>query len=103
MARVTKIKLSTNYEAFGRTYSEIEVKEPTGSLLLVHGEPEEAIFLKDGSVMIHTNRESLKAYIEACCTPGIELICQLGVEDMRAVRAAVLAFFATPAGGSPAQ
>lgn len=99
-----RVQLSKSYEAFDKSHNTIDVKEPTGSLLLIHGEPVEWVFTREKNPVRIENKEAIRAYLEACCDPGIELLSQLSVQDFRAVKEALLDFFdwpkATPKQGS---
>jgi hypothetical protein len=97
-----RVPLSRAYEAHGRKVDAIEVREPTGSQLLVWGEPTELIFSREGTPVVVENREAIRAYLEACCDPGPEVLAQLGVADYRAVKAALIGFFVRPEGASTA-
>ncbi|SCM73370.1 conserved hypothetical protein [uncultured Pleomorphomonas sp.] len=88
-----RVQLSKTYEAFGKKHESIEVKEPTGSLLLIHGEPAEWVFTKDRTPVRIENKDAIRGYLEACCEPGVELVSQLGVVDFREVKETLLGFF----------
>lgn len=89
----TVVTLSRSYEAHGRAYAEISVREPTGSLLMQHGEPTEVVYGRDGTPIVVENREAIAAYLRECCDPGVEVLVQLNVADFRAVKAALTGFF----------
>jgi hypothetical protein len=91
-----RVPLTKTYDVFGKAYDAIEVKEPTGSLLLIHGEPAEWMFTKDRTPVRIENKDAIRGYLEACCEPGPELLSQLGVVDFRAVKEALLSFFERP-------
>lgn len=89
------------YTAFEQTHTSIEVQEPTGSLLLIHGEPVEWVFTRDRNPVRIENKEAVRAYLEACCSPGVEVLAQLNVADFRAVKETLLDFFAWPKPADP--
>lgn len=91
-----QVKLSKMYDVFQKKFDTVEVKEPTGSMLLLHGEPVEWVFTRERNPVVIENKEAIRAYLEACCDPGVELLCQLNVADFRAVKKALLDFFAWP-------
>ncbi len=88
-----RVSLTKTYEAFGKKHDSIEIKEPTGSLLLMHGEPAEWVFTRDRTPVRIENKDAIRGYLEACCEPGTELLSQLGVVDFRAVKEVLLGFF----------
>lgn len=91
-----RVSLSKAYDVFDKKVSSIEVKEPTGSMLLIHGEPVEWVFTRDRNPVRIENKEAIRAYLEACCEPSIEVLSQLNVADFRAVKEALLGFFDWP-------
>lgn len=95
-----RVELTRTYTGHRGPVSAIEVREPTGALLMVHGEPWEVAQTPQGGAVIIENREAIKGYLEACCEPGVDVLAQLGVEDFRRVRNALRGFF-TVAPASP--
>lgn len=91
-----RVPLTKTYEAHSKTYDAIEVKEPTDSMLLIHGEPVEWVFTRERNPVRIENKEAIRAYLEACCEPGVELLSQLNVADFRSVKEALLGFFDWP-------
>ncbi len=94
-----KIKLSKTYDVHGRAVSEIEVREPWGALLLVHGEPFQMVQGRGGASIQVDNLEAIAAYLHAVTEPGPELLVQLNVRDFIAARTALLGFFGEPEEG----
>jgi hypothetical protein len=88
-----RVPLSKEYRGHLGPVLAIEVREPTGAQLLVHGEPWEVAQTATGGSVVIENREAVKAYLEACCDPGIDVLAQLSVQDFRAVKAALQGFF----------
>lgn len=91
-----QIQLTRSYDVFDRKVSSIDVKEPTGSMLLIHGEPVEWVFTRERNPVRIENKEAIRAYLEACCEPGVELLSQLNVADFRSVKEVLLGFFDWP-------
>lgn len=91
-----QIQLTRSYDVFDRKVNSIDVKEPTGSMLLIHGEPVEWVFTRERNPVRIENKEAIRAYLEACCEPGVELLSQLNVADFRSVKEVLLGFFDWP-------
>lgn len=89
----TIVKLSRRYEAHGKVFESVTVREPRWSDMLELGEPYE-VQRAGGSNVIIENTATVAAYIKRCIVePGSECCGELGVKDTRAVRDAVLDFF----------
>lgn len=89
----TIVKLSRRYEAHGKVFDAVTVREPLWSVILKLGEPYE-VQRAAGSNVIIENTSTVAAYVNHCIVePGAECCGELGVKDTRAVRDAVLDFF----------
>lgn len=90
------VKLSGRYEAHGKTFDTVTVREPRYNDLMELGEVYEAQFAGGQRVVIE-NTATIAAYAKRCIVhPGHECLGELGVSDARAVREAVIGFFLTP-------
>ncbi len=102
---MTRVKLSRSYAGHGPAVAEAVVREPTGGLYFDLGEPFEVQRTTGGEPLVIENREVIRAYVEACVGfPGVDdpvvILHQLSVVDARAVREAVLDFFAVAKGSN---
>ena len=88
------VSLSRRYEAHGVPFDTVEVREPRLNDILRLGEPFEAQQTGAGNVVIVDNPEAVAGYVRTCVVkPPFENLGELGVEDSRALRDAVLGFF----------
>lgn len=103
MANVT-VKLSRQYEAHGKLFSSVTIREPRFEDLLALGEPYEMQRAAGQNVVIE-NTGVIADYVRRCVVePGVENMGELSIRDARAVRDGVLDFFRhgdTPDGTSP--
>jgi len=92
------VKLTTPVEIFGKKVTEIQIKEPTGAQYLTFGDP---VFLvnSSGGLFQTEDREAVKKYLHACVEheSGEHLLHLLSLADARAVKEALLSFFANTA------
>lgn len=96
------VALSRRYEAHGKVFESVTVREPRWEDVLELGEPYE-LQRAGGQTVVIENTATVASYVKRCIgEPGIECLGGLGVKDSRAVREAVLDFFTSsaPAAGS---
>lgn len=93
------VTLSRRYEAHGIVFETVKVREPRFNDLLQLGEPYEMQRAAGNNVVIE-NVDTVAAYVRRCVVePGVDALGELGIQDARAVRGAVLDFFSS---GEPA-
>lgn len=99
------VPLSRRYEAHGKVFDSVTLREPRFEDLLALGEPFDAQRTRGGATVVVENIEVVAGYVRRCVVaPGVECLGDLGVKDARAVRGAVIDFFhrgETDGGGSP--
>lgn len=94
---MTTIALSQPIEAHGKRFAELTLRAPTGAEYLKHGEPRILARNNDGTVYWVEVPQAIAAYVEAClaATPdGDQILPRLTLADARALKEAVLGFFA---------
>ncbi len=88
------IALSRRYEAFGKAFDRIELREPTFEDLFTVGEVQEWQPVAGGDgMMLITHDDRIRAYAERL-SGDAAVLPQLALKDSLAVKKAILDFFA---------
>ncbi len=99
--KTKEVKLTRRFEAHGKVFESVTVREPRWEDVMALGEPFDVQKSISGNVLVQPQLEVIAGYIRRCVvSPGFENLGELGVTDTRAVRDAVLDFFLP--GGEPA-
>jgi hypothetical protein len=92
------IQLKRPIELAGETVKEVQIKEPTGSLYIEHGDPRMLVKNADQALYYVEDRGAIKGYLEACILnpagqPDPFLLRVMSLADVKNVKEALLSFF----------
>lgn len=97
MRKTKTVKLSHPFEMFGKSVTEITVKEPTGGLYSQFGDPRIAVTNpSSGSIYFAEREDVIATYLDQLIeheTGGAPIVSQLSLEDVITVKHAMLSFF----------
>ncbi|MFM2279656.1 MAG: Rhizobium phage vB RleM [Pseudomonadota bacterium] len=90
------VTLTRSYEAFGKTFSTVRLREPTYKEIFMEGlgRPQEWQRTEGGGMVLVTYPPVVASYIERVAVePGIEALTQLGAVDSMRLERAITDFF----------